>query len=68
MNLPELTDQPVGTIFEWTGNKFKICKDHSHINDCVNCAFNSSDDCWEAVCSGHERQDKLHVHFKEVLG
>ena len=38
----EFKTLPIGTIFTYNGNKYKVCKDDDCYNTCNICAFNGT--------------------------
>lgn len=58
---------PIGTIFTYKGNKYKVCITTLQYNTCTLCAFyNVNCDKLKPVrgyCTPHKRKDNTSVHF-----
>lgn len=60
---------PIGTIFTYNGNKYKVCKDDKSLI-CNECAFNGRDcdnlNNIRGFCSSTYRTDHIGVYYKQI--
>lgn len=60
---------PIGTIFTYNGNKYKVCKDDKSL-ECNECAFNCRDcdnlNHIRGFCSSIYRTDHIGVYYKQI--
>lgn len=60
---------PIGTIFTYNGNKYKVCKDDKSLI-CDECAFNGRDcdnlNNIRGFCSSTYRTDHIGVYYKQI--
>lgn len=60
---------PIGTIFTYNGNKYKVCKDDKSLV-CNECAFNGCDcdnlNNIRGFCSSTYRTDHIGVYYKQI--
>ena len=60
---------PIGTIFTYNGNKYKVCKDDKSLI-CNECAFNGRDcdnlNHIRGFCSSTYRTDHIGVYYKQI--
>lgn len=61
---------PIGTIFTYNGNKYKVCITDSKFNPCALCAFGKIDcDNFKSIrgcCVPSNRQDHIQIHYKQI--
>lgn len=69
MNNNNYKTLPIGTIFTYNGNKYKVCKDDKSLI-CNECAFNSRDcdnlNNIRGFCSSTYRTDHIGVYYKQI--
>ena len=60
---------PIGTIFTYNGNKYKVCKDDKSLI-CNECAFNGRDcdnlNNIRGFCTSTYRTDHIGVYYKQI--
>ena len=69
MNNNNYKTLPIGTIFTYNGNKYKVCKEDKSLI-CNECAFNGHD-CYNlnnirGFCSSICRTDHIGVYYKII--
>lgn len=61
---------PIGTIFTYNGNKYKVCEDNSCDYICNQCAFNGITcdgiKCIRGNCTISSRTDNIQVYYKQI--
>ena len=61
---------PIGTIFTYNGNKYKVCKDDDCYYTCNRCAFNGTNcDTIKGIrgnCIFGHRTDHIGVYYKQI--
>ena len=61
---------PIGTIFTYNGNKYKVCKDNDRLYTCNKCAFNGINcDTIKGIrgnCTISGRTDITQVHYEQI--
>ena len=69
MNNKNYKTLPIGTIFTYNGNKYKVCKDDKSLI-CNECAFNGRDcdnlNNIRGFCSSTYRTDHIGVYYKQI--
>ena len=69
MNNNNYKTLPIGTIFTYNGNKYKVCKDDKYLI-CNECAFNGRDcdnlNHIRGFCSSTYRTDHIGVYYKLI--
>jgi hypothetical protein len=69
MNNKNYKTLPIGTIFTYNGNKYKVCKDDKSLI-CFECAFNGRDcdnlNHIRGFCSSTYRTDHIGVYYKQI--
>ena len=69
MNNKNYKTLPIGTIFTYNGNKYKVCKDDKSLI-CNECAFNGRDcdnlNHIRGFCSSTYRTDHIEVYYKQI--
>ena len=61
---------PIGTIFTYNGNKYKVCEDNNIDYTCNQCAFNGiicdSIKCIRGNCTISGRTDNTQVYYEQI--
>lgn len=61
---------PIGTIFTYNGNKYKVCEDNGCDYICNQCAFNGINcdgiKCIRGNCTISSRTDNIQVYYKQI--
>ena len=69
MNNNNYKTLPIGTIFTYNGNKYKVCKDDKSLI-CNECAFNGRDcdnlNHIRGFCNSTYRTDHIGVYYKQI--
>ena len=61
---------PIGTIFTYNGNKYKVCEDTGYYYTCNHCAFNGNTcdaiKCIRGYCTPSKRTDSHQVYYEQI--
>ena len=61
---------PIGTIFTYNGNKYKVCEDNNIDYTCNQCAFNGiicdTIKCIRGACTISGRTDNTQVYYEQI--
>lgn len=61
---------PIGTIFTYNGNKYKVCEYNDYNYTCNQCAFNGincdSIKCIRGCCAPSNRTDNIQAYYKQI--